>query len=281
MGRAQPFHQDRAAADPAPEPGTSLHGPDSLPASLALSGYGHFTTMLVEQGAVRGLSLHLARLSRDCRTVFGTDLDPGSVLHLLRGSLPHPEQRAVARITVHAPCLSITHPALPVRPQLHISLRNAPAAPPDPMRVSPFRFVRQVPQVKHTSLFETLYVRRQAQVRGFDDALLVAPGAHIAEGATWNVGFVDAGTIVWPRADQLPGITMALLKRVHPYETRPVRLRDLPRLQAAFATNAVTGVRPLAAIGPVNFPTDHPVLRELGSRYARIRAESLSLEQTP
>ena len=37
--------------------------------ALALTNYGHFTSMLAEDGRVRGLSLHLQRLARDCRTI--------------------------------------------------------------------------------------------------------------------------------------------------------------------------------------------------------------------
>ena len=39
--------------------------------SLALTNYGHFTSMLVEDHQVRGLSLHMQRLARDCRQLYG------------------------------------------------------------------------------------------------------------------------------------------------------------------------------------------------------------------
>ena len=35
--------------------------------TLALINYGHFTSMRIEGGRVRGLSHHLERLARDCR----------------------------------------------------------------------------------------------------------------------------------------------------------------------------------------------------------------------
>ena len=38
--------------------------------ALALINYGHFTSMRVDDQRVRGLSLHLERLMRDCRRVF-------------------------------------------------------------------------------------------------------------------------------------------------------------------------------------------------------------------
>lgn len=39
--------------------------------------------------------------------------------------------------------------------------------------------------------------------------LFVGRDGCVSEGSTWNVGFVDQdGTVVWPRADVLPGVTM-------------------------------------------------------------------------
>lgn len=58
-------------------------GADELQA-LALTNYGHFTSMRVEDGRVRGLALHLERLARDCRAVFGAELDTGRVRELAR-----------------------------------------------------------------------------------------------------------------------------------------------------------------------------------------------------
>lgn len=243
--------------------------------ALALTGYGHFTTMHVGDGAVRGLSLHVARLVRDCRSVFGAELAPESILRELREALDGTPGDVVARVTVFDPELGLAHPSGPAHPRLLVTTRPAPASP-GPLRAAPLRYVRQVAEVKHTGLFESLYVRRAAQLDGFDDALFVTDEGEVSEGATWNVGFVEGDTVVWPRADQLPGITMALLKGTPGRSvTRAVTLDQLPAMQAAFATNAAVGVRPIAAVGTVRFATDHPVLAELGERYAAITPEPL------
>jgi branched-subunit amino acid aminotransferase/4-amino-4-deoxychorismate lyase len=47
--------------------------------ALALTNYGHFTTMRVEDGGVRGLSLHLDRLRTDCRALFDAEIDADRV----------------------------------------------------------------------------------------------------------------------------------------------------------------------------------------------------------
>ncbi|GAA2383168.1 hypothetical protein GCM10010420_01500 [Streptomyces glaucosporus] len=62
--------------------------------------------MRVEQGRVRGLSLHLDRLVRDCRAVFDTDLDPERVLELVRRATPGTGPRVV-RVTVFDPALDL------------------------------------------------------------------------------------------------------------------------------------------------------------------------------
>ncbi|MEK8144253.1 aminotransferase class IV [Streptomyces sp. M10(2022)] len=56
--------------------------------TLALTNYGHFTSMRVDEGRVRGLSLHLERLRRDCRSLFGVDLDLQRVRELARRAAP-------------------------------------------------------------------------------------------------------------------------------------------------------------------------------------------------
>ncbi|QKW09797.1 aminotransferase class IV family protein [Streptomyces sp. NA04227] len=245
-------------------------------ASLALTGYGHFTTMRVENGAVRGLGLHLDRLARDCRAVFGTALDLDAVRAHLRHALPDAEGTVIARVTVFDPALGLAHPAAPAHPRVLVTTRPAPEVPQPPLRVRPVTYLRQVAAVKHTGLFESLHLRRAAQLEGFDDALFVSPDGEISEGATWNIGFHDGERVLWPQAEQLPGTTRELLSRTTVVQhTGPVTLAQLPSLRAAFATNAAVGVRPLAAIGSVRFPADHPAVTELQDAYARIAPEAL------
>lgn len=69
---------------------------------------------------------------------------------------------------------------------------------------------------EEAGLFGALHHRRAAQLAGFDDALFVGPDGLVSEGGTWNVGFIDAnGSVVWPKADVLPGVTMALFQQLH------------------------------------------------------------------
>lgn len=56
----------------------TIHGVEASPnelRALALTGYGHFTSVQVEEGAVRGPDLHLERLVSNAKIVFDADLD--------------------------------------------------------------------------------------------------------------------------------------------------------------------------------------------------------------
>ncbi|CAM5600180.1 hypothetical protein SGLAM104S_07946 [Streptomyces glaucescens] len=92
-------------------------------------------------------------------------------------------------------------------------------------------YERDVPQVKHVGLFGALHARRTAQLAGYGDALFVDRDGRVSEGTTWNVGFVDRdGTVVWPRAEVLPGVTMELLKQHTEHRVAPLTLARAKRM---------------------------------------------------
>lgn len=235
--------------------------------ALALTNYGHFTTMRVDDGRVRGLPLHLGRLVRDCRTVFGTDLDTERVRDLARRAAPAAGS-AVIRVTVFDPALDVGHVGGDARPRVLVTGRPAAPGSLPPLRVGSAAFVRHLPEVKSTGLFGVLWHRRAAQRAGLDDVLFADDDAYVSEGATWNIGFVRGGEVVWPSADCLAGTTMELLKRLHPGTVAPVRLADVAGVEAAFVTNAAIGVRAVAGVDGHELPGTHPVIDLLAEKYA-------------
>ncbi|MEW1653901.1 aminotransferase class IV family protein [Streptomyces sp. NPDC093707] len=242
--------------------------------SLALTNYGHFTTMRVDDGRVRGLALHMDRLRRDCRMLFDADLDLERVRELARRAVPA-SGSAVVRVTVFDPHLDLGHPSTADDPHVLVTSRPAGALPLPPLRVRSTPYVREVPSVKSVGLFAGLHHRRQAQLGGFDDALFVDRDGVVSEGGTWNVGFFDGARVIWPAADCLVGVTMELLKGAHGHETRPVRLTELPRMRAAFATNAAIGVRAIKAIDGIELPESHAIVDTLRKEYAEIGGDVL------
>ena len=132
--------------------------------------------------------------------------------------------------------------------------------------------------MKHIGLFGALQRRRAAQREGYDDVLFMNPDGTISEIATSNIGFIREGRIIWPQAAYLVGITMTLLHQAldEPVATEPLTLSDLAGMDAAFATNAATGVRAVTSVDSTAWRSaEHPMLKELRELYADIPAETV------
>jgi branched-subunit amino acid aminotransferase/4-amino-4-deoxychorismate lyase len=255
--------------------GKPVSADDVLP--LALTNVGHFTSMRVDaDGTIRGLTLHMERLVRDCKAVWGADLDTGRVREYVRQALEGQAEPCVVRVTIYDPKVQMGRPADANEPHIMVSVRDAGALPPAPLRAMSVRYERDLPEVKHVGLMGALHARRIAQLAGFGDALFVGRDGLVSEGGTWNAGFVDQGSnIVWPQAPVLPGVTMALLQQHAEYRVATVTLDQAKGMAAAFATNTSIGVRPLSAIDDTDLATEHPVLSQLQETYLSIPGESL------
>lgn len=243
--------------------------------ALALINYGHYTSMRVEKMRVRGLSLHLERLVHDCRQLFDAQLDPELVRCLVRHAVAEAPQAIVVRVTVFDPDLPLTRTGAEAKPQLLVTTRPAEQTAPGGLRLQSSHYRRELPTVKHVGLFGSLRQRRLAQRNGFDDVLFTHAGTAISEAATSNVGFLTGNRVIWPNAPCLPGVTMRLINEVLDTQasTAPITLSELAGVDAAVATNAAIGIRPVAAIDGIRFPTDHPMIDTLGERYAEIPPE--------
>ena len=258
--------------------GKPVSAGDLLP--LALTNVGHFTSMRVsDDGSIRGLTLHMERLVRDCKIVWGADLDTALVRKYVRQSLDGQSGPCVVRVTIYDPKVEMGHPSDADEPHILVSVRDAGALPPEPLRAMSVSYKRDLPEVKHIGLFGALHARGTAQRAGFGDALFVGPDGLVSEGGTWNVAFIDGnGTVVWPQAPVLPGVTMALLQQYGTcveHRTAPVTLAQAKRMAAVFATNTSIGVRALSAIDDQELHIEHPVLDTLRETYLSIPGETL------
>ncbi|MGI5292729.1 aminotransferase class IV family protein [Nonomuraea polychroma] len=248
---------------------------DALKA-LGLINYGHFTSMRVENGHIRGLSHHLDRLTRDCRVVFAAELDRERVRDYVRHALDDVQGSVIVRVTVFDPNLDLGHPGADAHPRILVTTRPAGPLPAPPMRVQTVTYQRDLSAVKHVGLFGALHGRRTAQRAGFDDALFVDTSSFVTEGATWNIGFYNGERVVWPSGNILTGVTMRLLQQVHDRTINvPVNISDISEMQAAFATNTSIGVRPIIAIDDVTFPAGLPIFEILRKEYEEIPAERI------
>jgi branched-subunit amino acid aminotransferase/4-amino-4-deoxychorismate lyase len=107
--------------------------------------------------------------------------------------------------------------------------------------------------------------------------LFVDDRSRIYEGATWSIGFVDGDRLVWPDAECLPGVTMALLKALDGPQstTAEIGLASAASFPAAFVTNAAVGVRPVQLIDHIRYDADAELIRELREAYLAIPGEDL------
>jgi branched-subunit amino acid aminotransferase/4-amino-4-deoxychorismate lyase len=225
---------------------------------LATWNYGHFTSMQVRGFAVRGLALHLARLSDGNEQFFdyrmGID-DEQRLLRLIRHAMGD-EPDASVRVGFVPPA------ATDQAPDILVSVSDpAPDAAGPPLRVRTDGYRRDWPAQKHSATMGLTYAALRARHAGYDDALFVGPDNLVSEGTTWNVAFFDGDRIIWPQAPMLKGVTMVLLQLAlsmngTSWTLRPVDGVELPLLSAAAAVNSICPAQPIGSVDGVAFPAD-------------------------
>ena len=237
---------------------------DGRPAGAAdlghfvLSNYGAFTSMQVEDGAVRGLELHLARLETEAVELFGHAVPEALLRERMRLAVDGRSGRFSLRVNLFSDVISLRAPEAVVQPRVLTTL-SPPATPlTTPLRLQTHVYSREMPHLKHAATFGLTRARRQAVLAGFDDALFVDGDGRISEGSIWNIGFLQGETVVWPEAPMLGGTGQALLQRGMmdfglSSVTRPVHLSDLARFDAAFICNSAAPACAVAAIDSHQF----------------------------
>ncbi|MFI7524490.1 aminotransferase class IV [Nocardia salmonicida] len=246
---------------------------------LALVPIGHFTSMRLEgRAGVRGLSLHLERLARDCRQLFAVDLDIDRVRTYLRQAAADITTPTVMRATIFDPGLELGRPGAAADPHVLVTTSPAPQVPLAPIRLQTAVYTRDLARIKHVGLVGALHHRAAAQRNGFDDVLFTGADGTVSEAATSNFGVIDADDrLIWPRGDVLSGTTMRLLSQVRDEDVliEPITLAELPGYQAAILTNIAIGVRAVASVDETTWRTDHPMIAALRADLESIPPERL------
>lgn len=237
---------------------------------LAFANYGHYTSMQVRQAAVRGLDLHLSRLNSNALAMFGQAPSVGRLEAALRHAVTT-EGPCSVRVTLFSRDLQAVSLGEPVEPDVLVTVADPGDSQNAPFRALPIFYERETPEIKHLATYGLLRHVRTARLAGYDDALFVDRAGMLSEGSTWNLCLYDGERWLWPEAEVLAGITMALLRQAMqeegvPTESRPIPASDLRDFRAAFATNSVSAARPLAAIGENNvlpLPSAQAFLQDL------------------
>ncbi|WP_189847711.1 aminotransferase class IV [Streptomyces omiyaensis] len=257
---------------PAPSPvhvevdGVPAAGPGVLAA--VMGGYGHFTAMQVRGGRVKGLGLHLDRLDRATRELFGRPLPGERVRELLARAVASSGRRdSSARVYAYGDGPRVL---------VAVTVREAaPDGPGAPQRLTAVDYLRPAAHLKHLGGFAQRYHGDAARRAGFDEALLTSPAGEVAEAAVSNIAFWDGTSVVWPTAPHLTGITMALLAPRLPSAHRAVGLAELPSFRAAFTANART-IAPVTGIDGVTYPVDEELMARVAGTYAGVPGEEIA-----
>lgn len=227
--------------------------------SVALTNYGHFTSLLVRDRAVQGLDLHLQRLADATSELFGTPLDVDRVQAWMRQASGDGEGSQSMRVTVFSRAFNRERPADACDADVLIVTAPADTIATPAIRVATARYQRDAPQIKHVGTFGLFRQKRLAQRRGHDDVLFVDGSGQISEGSVWNIGFFDDGGVTWPQAEMLDGVSQRLLQRgldecgvrsTH----RPITCSHLASFRGAFFTNSRRAFVPIERIDDVNYP---------------------------
>lgn len=253
--------------------------PDNL-AHQALVDYGAYTSFSVEDGAARGLDLHLTRLDQAAVELFGES--PGEAEFRRLMALAVAGRNACwLRVSLFSPEIGHRNPTYVGRPKVMTSVSPAPPPLANRVRITAMPYEREAPHLKHLATFGLIRARRAARVAGFDDALFVDGEGRVSEGTLWNVGFVQGDRIIWPQAPMLAGVTQALITRGLPQvgltrETRPVRLDEIGAFDGAFLCNSATPVCPITTIDDVAFANDPVLLAKVEAAWSAQAPEPIA-----
>jgi branched-subunit amino acid aminotransferase/4-amino-4-deoxychorismate lyase len=223
------------------------------PALLSATSYGHFTSMQVRAGKVRGLDLHLERLDRSSRELFGHGVAPDRVLAYLRTALASsPSADLSIRVNAFTRDRAFID-GTPVEPDLLLTLTDPIEPASEPPRLLAVEHERTAPHLKHTGTFSLTHQIRLARLAGYDNALFYNRAGHVSEASIWNICFATEDRIVWPAAEVLPGITMLTLQAGLETvdvarETVDIPLSALGDYRAAYLTNSIDPALPVGSI---------------------------------
>jgi len=225
---------------------------------LEHEGWGHFTAMQVRGSRTRGLGLHLARLDQAHRDIYGKPLEGDLVRARIRHAL---DGRTDASVRVYGYWAGLI-----------VTVRRPEEMPNRPHSMTSLHFQRPLARLKHVGSWGQ-GIRELALAAGFDEGLLADETGRISEGTITNVGFWRDGTVIWPRAPKLDGITMLVLQRELkasgvPQTEAAVRVQDLGECRGMILCNSL-GWAPVGRVDDLLIPGDDGFTRMISAAYDR------------
>lgn len=241
-------------------------------ATIAFSGFAHFTAMQVRDGRVKGLDLHLERLRLASHTLFGRVMPDEQVREHLASAIEGGPAAASLTTTMFSRVGEFT--AIGAADDPAILVRTAPPSdgPKGPLRLNLVEHERPLFAIKHVGETAKTHLLREAVKCGYDDAAFMDRTGRIGEATIWNLAFWDDEAVVWPKADVLPGVTMGILRRQLdilgiPQRSAPVTLGSAGEFAGAVVMNSWTPGVAISAIGGTDLPVSTAFVSLLHQAY--------------
>jgi len=230
------------------------------PADRGLTlGDGLFETLRARDGRVLRLAAHLARLRAGAALLGLAPLPSDAALaEALRDTLAGNRLAdGVLRLTVtRGPAPRGLAPPTAAAPTVLVTAAPPPA-PPKPQRAIVATVTRRnehspLARCKTLNGLDNVLARREAALRGADEALLLNTAGRLAEGTIANLFVVlDGIPVTPPLADgALPGVMRADVLAHGGAAEGPLTPADPGRASEAFLSNSL-GIRPLVAVDGV------------------------------
>lgn len=259
-------------------------------------GDGVFETMVAVRGRVFRLHRHLERL-RQGGEVLEIPLPSMREMESTLQSLvaAQGDSRAVVRLTITRGPDTGRGVALPSNPTPTVAIRITPLAAYPPTKLpslsATISSVRRnegspLSRIKSTNYGDSILARREAQKRGFDEAIMLNGKGEVACASTANLFIVRGGEVWTPPVESgvLPGITreciLELAQDLHiPVRQQPFGTDALFEAQEAFLTNTVMGIVVVTRgeEHSVGAGAPGPVTTKLAKAYGDVIRQELSL----
>lgn len=241
-----------------------------------LIGLGVFETLPVLSGRAFAVRRHLARLRAGARQC-GLPVPEEELLHAAITGL----ERADGVPGLRSGRLRLTWTPGPAGEGALLATVG-PTLPARPARVLLTRFRRNesspLTGVKSTSYAENILALREAQRRGFTEAVFANTRGELCEGATSNVFIETDGEILTPELTSgcLPGITRELIIEWGRDAGLPIREATLPfsvmnTTRHAALTSSLKAMVPVTHVGERALETG-PLTRQLADLFRQRRA---------
>jgi branched-chain amino acid aminotransferase len=230
-------------------------------------GDGIFEVVRVIDGRPFAFEEHMARLERSAGNIrLDVDLEAvrADAHRLLARAGSGPDHEALRIMLTRGGRRILFTERLPEQPE-RIRVATVTYSP-----------TRVLDGVKSLSYAANMLMRRLAEERGFDEALLVTPHGRVLEAPTSSIFWVKDGELLTPPLSDhiLASITRALIIDQCGAREEACTLEDLFAADEAFLASTAREVQPIAAIDEHEFPADSPVSEKTAAAVAdRIRSE--------